>query len=146
MSIERKSMVTIQPRRLCLASLAGLSYLDHRFLLPVILSIATSRRTQNHSALVSLVALWDHPQLYNSARFVSPYRYCAGIPTKACHYPPHWTAHSGLHCLNVKRNRYFIANQNSACLECGVPGQAEVLSVNSCSRRKAYPCVPPRIF
>ena len=72
MSIERKSMVTIQPRRLCLASLAGLSYLDHRFLLPVILSIATSRRTQNHSALVSLVALWDHPQLYNSARFVSP--------------------------------------------------------------------------
>src|SRR5688572_7853290 len=53
---------------------------------------------------------------------------------------------SGLHELSVEADRYILADQYSACFKSGVPRQPEILPVDLCHSREAYPSVAPRIL
>jgi hypothetical protein len=52
----------------------------------------------------------------------------------------------GLHELDIESDGNLVSNQNAAGLEGGVPGQAEVFSVDLCTRRDCDPCVAPGIL
>jgi len=52
---------------------------------------------------------------------------------------------SGLHKLGIESDGDLVANENAASLECSIPGQAEVLSVDFCGRRDGNTCVAPGV-
>src|ERR1700757_1664980 len=52
----------------------------------------------------------------------------------------------GLHELDVKSNGDFLTHENPTRLECSVPGQSEVLSIDLCGCRDRDSRVAPGVF
>src|SRR5712692_283587 len=53
---------------------------------------------------------------------------------------------SSLHELDVERDGHLVANENATSLERGVPGQAEVFTVDLCGSRYRNSGIAPRIL